>query len=58
MSICSDCGDELDDFAPCPCVFVPRQKTVPSEDKRPYYAQSMRQMVARKLDRERLAAKR
>jgi hypothetical protein len=47
--MCPECGDPLDGFSACPCVFEgpPRRRTALQR------AASMRQMVARKLERER-----
>lgn len=53
MPFCPDCGEELDDFSPCGCAFDRIKK--PKAKDGTQYATSMREMVARKLDRQRTA---
>jgi hypothetical protein len=59
-ALCPDCGEELDDFAPCACGLASRQvppttsslrrRVLASRDP---YQGGMRRMVARKLARQR-----
>ena len=51
---CPDCGGELDDFGACGCTFDSGASKPPGAKKsRLGGGDSMRQMVARKLERQR-----
>jgi hypothetical protein len=53
---CPDCGEELDDFAPCACTLglrrVDAHRDARSVGARGYTGEGMRAMVARKLARK------
>jgi hypothetical protein len=51
--ICPDCGEELDDFAPCGCQFAKGPPSKAKSGAPAIHRLSMRELVARKLERER-----
>lgn len=61
MSLCLDCGDEVDDFSPCGCTTYnlthrpPRTTPLTEKEKlsRTIAAGGMRAMVAKRLARQR-----
>ena len=49
-TVCAECGDELEDFTPCACIFAGPPKPVrPQPTNGKSYRTSMRTMVQKKL---------